>query len=123
MGDEINIESFKRCVWNIAKIQESLKSLRGENDVLNSQIKNLWEKEIAAYNKLADYKESVGQIFSVRQKYILLKGRFINLSSEEVTKAVSLRCILRKALAFVKDVLNIPFPCAVTIKQAHKKTS
>ena len=121
--DAINIEDIKSCKCNTAKIQESLESLEKENDMLKLQIRNLQEELDVANNKLAQYKESVGRIFSENQQQVLLKGRCVNWSSEDIAKSVTLRCISKKALVFVKDILKLPLPSEVTIKRRLRQFS
>lgn len=97
--DEVNLESTR-------KIAEEFETLKKEINEANTKIYNLEEK-------LKSYES----VFSKSQQQVILKGKCKSWNSDDVSKAVTLRCISKKAFNYVKDVLKHPLPSVSTIKR------
>ncbi|XP_046686073.1 LOW QUALITY PROTEIN: uncharacterized protein LOC124371772 [Homalodisca vitripennis] len=83
------------------------------NLLLNKQLAEAIAKISVLENKLKSYES----LFTKSQQQYILQGQCRSWSQEDVSKAITLRCISKKAFSFVRDVLKHPLPSETTIKR------
>lgn len=87
--------------------------LKQENEFLALELKNAK----ILINKLECQLKKYEALFSACQKQQVINGKCTNWSSEDVSKAVTIRCISQKALSYLREFLNYPLPSERTIKR------
>lgn len=71
--------------------------------------------------QLKNMYQSIRGTFSESQQRLVTKGS--DWSSEDIEKAATQRCILNKALTYVRDKLKFPLPSENTIKRRLQQIS
>lgn len=87
--------------------------LRQKNDKLLKELTNVKAENNDLKNKLAAFQT----LFSKNQQNVINKGRCSNWSTEDISKAITLKCISKKAIKYVRDSLKFPLPSDRTIKR------
>lgn len=88
-------------------------SLKSENSLLKQKLAALENK----ITQLEERSEKFETIFTTCQKQLLVTGKCIKWSPDDIAKAVTLRALSRKSYDYIKYNLRYPFPSECTIKR------
>ncbi|XP_039300398.1 uncharacterized protein LOC120355776 [Nilaparvata lugens] len=103
-ADVIDIANYKALLIENKKLKEINVMLEDEVERANNSI-------LILENKLKNYE----RIFSNCQQQMISKGKCTNWSSDDVAKAVTIRCISKKGLDYIREILKYPLPSEKTI--------
>lgn len=122
-NNETLTSSLKEVIPDLATNESILKeidSLKHKNITLEKQMQRVSEelaveknKNLILQNKLLKFQ----QLFSDNQLQVIDKGSCPSWSSEDISKAVTLRCISKKCFDYVRKYLRYPLPSERTIKR------
>lgn len=111
--ENLNESNDREKTCTLRSLQNEIFNLKHENSRLLNKCKCLSNENTVLKCDLSKYK----QIFSPCQMKRIEKGVCSSWSSDDISKAVTLRSISAKAFKFIRQTLKYPLPSGTTIKR------